>query len=62
MNAFENVVIALLEGVEVDAPLFIKSSQGNLILNASEALLASILARFATPAQAPATAATVSSK
>jgi hypothetical protein len=62
MNAFENIVIGLLEGVEIDAPLFIKSSQGNLILNASEALLASILARFAPQTPTPVTAATVSSK
>jgi hypothetical protein len=54
MNAFENIVVALLQGVETDAPLFIKSAQGNLILNASEILLASILARFApAPASAP---------
>lgn len=55
MNTFENVVVGLLQGVETDAPLFIKSAQGNLILNASEALLASILARFApAPATPPA--------
>ena len=55
MNAFENFAIGLLEGAEVEAPLFIKSSQGTLILNASETLLASILARFAPapPAAAP---------
>jgi hypothetical protein len=56
MNAFENIAIGLLEGAEVEAPLFIKSSQGTVILNASETLLASILSRFA-PAQ-PAAAAT----
>jgi hypothetical protein len=57
MNAFENFAIGLLEGAEVEAPLFIKSSQGTLILNASETLLASILARFA-PSQPAAVAAT----
>lgn len=54
MNAFENVVVGILQGAEIDAPLFIKSAQGNLILNASETLLASILLRFASaPASAP---------
>lgn len=60
MNAFENVVVGLLQGVEIDAPLFVKSTQGNLILNASETLLASILARFA-PAPTPTPAPPVSS-
>ena len=65
MNAFENIAIGLLQAAEAEAPLFIKSSQGTLVLNASEVLLASILARFA-PAQAaapasPAPAAPVSS-
>jgi len=55
MNAFENIAIGLLQATEIEAPLFIKSPQGTLILNASEVLLASILARFA-PAQ-PATPA-----
>jgi hypothetical protein len=61
MNAFENIAIGLLQAAEVEAPLFIKSPQGTLILNASEVLLASILARFAPappaalPAPAPAT-------
>jgi len=65
MNAFENIAIGLLEAAQIEAPLFIKSPQGTLILNASEVLLASILARFAAappvvPA-APAPAAPVSS-
>jgi hypothetical protein len=65
MNAFENIAIGLLEAAEIEAPLFIKSPQGTLILNASEVLLASILARFvsappAVPA-APAPTAPVSS-
>jgi len=54
MNAFENIAIGLLQAAEIEAPLFIKSSQGTLILNASEVLLASILARFA-PTPAPTT-------
>jgi len=60
MNAFENIVVGLLQAAEIEAPLFIKSTQGTLILNASEVLLASILARFA-PAQPVASAAPVSS-
>jgi len=48
MNAFENFVIGLLEAAEAEAPLFVKSTGGTLILNASEILLASILARFTT--------------
>jgi|GEM_PF-3403935 len=54
MNAFENIAIGLLQGAELEAPLFVHSSQGIVILNASETLLGSILARFA-PAP-PATA------
>jgi hypothetical protein len=65
MNAFENIAIGLLQAAEIEAPLFIKSPQGTLILNASEVLLASILSRFASaqPAApaAPALAAPVSS-
>jgi hypothetical protein len=64
MNAFENIVVGLLQAAEIEAPLFIKSTQGTLILNASEVLLASILARFAPapPAAPPAApAAPVSS-
>jgi hypothetical protein len=51
MNAFENIAIGLLQAAELEAPLFIKSSEGRLIRNASEILLSSIRARFA-PAQA----------
>ena len=63
MNAFENIAIGLLQAAEIEAPLFIKSPQGTLILNASEVLLASILARFvpAQPAAPAAPAAPVSS-
>jgi hypothetical protein len=58
MNAFENIAIGLFEAAEIDAPLFIKSPQGTLILNASEVLLASILSRFApAPPTAPASTA-----
>ena len=61
MNAFENIAIGLLQGAEVEAPLFVKSAQGTLILNASETLLGSILARFApAPAATTASATTAS--
>jgi hypothetical protein len=50
MNAFENIAFGLLQAAELEAPLFVKSPQGTIILNASETLLASVLARFA-PAQ-----------
>jgi hypothetical protein len=60
MNAFENIAIGLLQAAEIEAPLFIKSPQGTLILNASEVLLASILARF-VPAQPSAPPTPVSS-
>jgi hypothetical protein len=57
MNAFENIAIGLLQAAEIEAPLFVKSPQGTLILNASETLLASILARFAPTQPAVAAAA-----
>jgi hypothetical protein len=56
MNAFENIAIGLLQAAEIEAPLFVKSPQGTLILNASETLLASILARFVSTQPAVATA------
>jgi len=56
MNAFENIVLGILQGAEIDAPLFIKSPHGSLILNAGENLLASVLARFASPTVPPAPA------
>jgi hypothetical protein len=65
MNAFENIAIGLLQAAEIEAPLFVKSPHGTVILNASEVLLASILARFSTAqpavAAAPAPAVPVSS-
>jgi hypothetical protein len=68
MNAFENIAIGFLEAAELEAPLFIKSSEGMVILNASEILLSSILARFApapaavvAPPAVPAPATPVSS-
>lgn len=64
MNAFEKVLLGLLEGAEVAAPIFVHSSQGSLILNASEAVLAGMLQQFAptpTPpvAMAPVPSSTV---
>lgn len=59
MNAFENAILGLLAGAEAEVPLFVKSAQGNLILNASETVLGLILARFAPAPVAPAVAAPV---
>lgn len=50
MNPFEKIVMALLGAASAEAPLFVHSAQGTLILNASEVLLGSIMAVFA-PAQ-----------
>lgn len=50
MNAFENILIGLLQGAEATAPVFVHSQQGLLILNASETVLAAVLARFSPPA------------
>lgn len=47
MNTFEKVVLGLLAAAPAEAPLFVKSPQGMLILGASEVLLSSILAQFA---------------
>jgi hypothetical protein len=53
MNPFEKVLLGLLAGAIADAPLFVGTPQGILILNASEALLAGILAQFAPKPAAP---------
>jgi len=44
MNAFETIALAFLATAAEDAPLFVHSAQGMLILNASENLLANIIA------------------
>jgi hypothetical protein len=54
MNAFEKIMLALLGTAEAEAPVFVKSTSGTLILNASEALLANLLTAFApAPPVAP---------
>ncbi len=50
MSAFEKIILALLATAAVEAPIFVGSSKGMLILNASEELLANLLAAFAKPA------------
>jgi hypothetical protein len=50
MNAFEKIMLALLATATAEAPVFIHSQQGMLVLNAGETLLANILAAF--PAKA----------
>lgn len=47
MNAFEKIMLGLLASASTIAPIFIHSSQGFLILNASETVLANILAQLA---------------
>lgn len=54
MNAFEKVLLGLLQGGEIAAPLFVHSAHGTLILNASEGVLAGVLAQFAPKVVAPA--------
>lgn len=56
MTPLEKVLLGLVQGAASDAPLFVHSAQGTLILNASEGLLAGILAQF-VPAPAVATPA-----
>jgi hypothetical protein len=49
MNPFEKILLGLLTAVPTVAPVFVHTGQGILILNASETLLAGILAQFAAP-------------
>jgi hypothetical protein len=52
MTTLEKIILGLLAGAEADAPVFVGSTKGMLILNASEILLAGILAAFAPKAPA----------
>lgn len=57
MNAFEKVLLGLISAAPAVTPIFVHSSQGLLIMNASEVLLASILSQFnKTPVAASVTA------
>jgi hypothetical protein len=46
MNPFEKILLALLSTAAKDAPIFIHSNQGMVILNASEDLLSNLLVAF----------------
>jgi hypothetical protein len=46
MNPFEKILLALLATAAKDAPIFIHSNQGMVILNASEDLLSNLLVAF----------------
>lgn len=56
MNTLETIFLGLLEGAEAEAPIFIHSTQGSLILNASETLLGSVISMLAAKAAAKAAA------
>lgn len=54
MNAIEKILFAVLATAAQDAPIFIHSTQGTVILNASEILLANLIAAFGPkPTPAP---------
>ena len=63
MNSFEKVLLGIIAATPATVPVFVHSQQGLAVANASEILVASILAQFqsSTPAPAPAAAAPVSS-
>lgn len=52
MNAFEKIILGLLAAAPSTLPVFVHSTQGLVIANASETLLASILEQFQKPAVA----------
>ena len=47
MNAFEKIILGILSAAPTTIPIFVHSQQGLVIANASENLLANILAQFA---------------
>jgi hypothetical protein len=54
MSVFEKLILGLLTAATAEAPIFIHTPQGIAVFNASEILLASILAQFAPkPVAAP---------
>jgi hypothetical protein len=57
LSVFESIGVALVETAAEDAPIFVHSPQGVLILNASENLLTNILQQF--QAKTPITTTTV---
>jgi hypothetical protein len=50
MTNLEKILLGILAGAATTAPIFVHSPQGLLVLNASENLLAGILAQFAPKA------------
>lgn len=52
MNPFEKRIFALLTTAAVEAPIFVHSQHGTLLLNAGENLVANLLAAFQKPAAA----------
>ena len=56
MNAFEKILLGIVAEAPATIPIFVHSSQGLVIANASENLLGSILAQFAPKPAPPAPA------
>ena len=52
MNFFERLALGMIASAEQTAPLFVHSSQGTLILNASEVLLGNLLTALQSKAPA----------
>lgn len=50
MNPFEKILLGILSAAPSTIPVFVHSPQGIAIVNASEILLAAILAQFHNPA------------
>lgn len=55
MNTFEKILLDILKGGEIAAPIFIHSPGGIALLNASEEGLAALLAHFGKKMMTPAT-------
>lgn len=53
MNAFEKILLGLISVAPAVTPIFVHSAQGLLVLNASETVLAGVLAQFAPKPVAP---------
>jgi hypothetical protein len=50
MNAFEKILLAVLATAAAEAPIFVHSAHGMIVLNAGETLVANILASLQKPA------------
>lgn len=53
MNNFERILLGILASAPSTVPIFVHSTQGIMIANAGEILLANILAQFANQTPAP---------